>query len=102
MDLYLYLTKMIATFHSFSVSDAIISRYPNIVLIMSDHTFFFNKKMACSSSVSACMANASNSIIKSTVFCFPYLKVLIFYLVSAVFVLLLNVVLISLTKLFQS
>ena len=54
--------------------------------------------MACSSSVSAFMANVSNSIMKSAVFFFPCLKDLIFHLASAAFILLLNVVLISLTK----
>ena len=69
---------------------------------MSGHTFFFNKKMAYSSSVSAFMANALNSIMKSAVFFFPYLKDSIFHSVSAAFVLSLNVVLISLMKSFQS
>ena len=48
------------------------------------------------------MANTSNSIIKSTVFFFSCLKVSIFYLVSAIFILLLNIVLISLMKSSQS
>ena len=65
-------------------------------------TFFFNKKMACSSSVSAYIANALNSIIKSTMFFFPCLKVSIFYSASATFVLSLNIILISLTKSSQS
>ena len=60
--------------------------------------FFFNKKMACSSFVSTFMANTSNSIMKSIVFFFFCLNISIFYLISAAFVLLLNVVLISLTK----
>ena len=64
--------------------------------------FFFNKKIACSLSVLAFMANASNSIMKSAVFCFPCLKDSIFHLASAAFVLLLNVILISLTKSSQS
>ena len=54
--------------------------------------------MACSLSVSAFMANTSNSIMKSIVFFFFCLNISIFYLISAAFVLLLNVVLISLTK----
>ena len=65
-------------------------------------TFFFNKKMACSSSISAFMASVSNSIMKSVVFCFPCLKNSILHSASAIFVLLLNVVLISFTKSFQS
>jgi len=93
---------MIAIFHSLSVSGTAMDGYPNIVLIMSDHTFFFNKKISSSSSVSVFMANASNLIMKSTMFCFPCLKVLIFYSASAAFVLSLNVILISLTKLSQS
>ena len=44
------------------------------------------------------MANALNSIMRSAVFCFPCLKNSIFYLTSAIFVLSLNIVLISLTK----
>ena len=70
--------------------------------MISSHMFFFNKKMACSSSVSTFMANVSNSIMKFTVFFFPYLKDSIFYLASATFILSLNVVLIYLTKSFQS
>ena len=66
------------------------------------HTFFFNRKMTYKSSVSAFMANASNSIIKSTVFFLPCLKVSIFHSASAAFILLLNVILISLTKSSQS
>ena len=58
--------------------------------------------MACSLFVSAFMANASNSIIKLAVFLFPCLKDSIFHLASAVFILLLNIVLISFTKSFQS
>ena len=72
--------------------------YPKIILIISCHTFFFNKKMACSSSVSAFVANASNSIMKSAVFLFSCLKVLIFHSVSAAFILSLNVFLISCMK----
>jgi len=79
-----------------------MDRYLNIILMMSDHTFFFNKKIACSLSVFAFMAKASNSIMKSAVFYFPCLKDLIFYSASATFVLLLNVVLIFLTNFSQS
>ena len=69
---------------------------------MSYHAFFFNMKIACSLSVSAFMANAANLIMKSAVFFIPCLNVFIFYLAFAAFVLSLNVVLISFTKLFQS
>ena len=69
---------------------------------MSYRTFFFNRKIAYSSSVSAFMASALNSIMKSAVFFFLYLKDSIFHLASITFVLLLNVVLISFTKLSQS
>ena len=92
---------MIATFYSLSVSGITMGGYPNIVLIISCWAFFFNKKMACSSSISVFMASASNSIIKSAVFFFPCLKVSIFYSVLAVFVLLLNIILSSFTKSFQ-
>jgi len=87
VDSYSCLTEVVAIFYSLSVSGVAMGRYLNIILIMSDHTFFFNKKIACSSSMSAFMANALNSIMKSTVFCFPCLKILIFYLASAAFVL---------------
>ena len=100
MDLYPWPTKVITTFHSLSVSGTTIGRYPNIVLMISGHIFFFNKKMACNSSVSAFIAKALNSIMKFSVFHFPCLKDSIFYSVSAAFVLLLNVVLISLTNSF--
>ena len=60
--------------------------------------FFFNKKIACSSSVSVFIANALNSIMKSAVFFFSCLKDSIFYLASAAFILSLNIILISLTK----
>ena len=98
MDSYPFSTDIIAIFYSLSVSGIAISEYPNIVLIMSCHTFFFNKKMACSSSMSAFIANVSNLIIKSAVFSFSCLKISIFHLASAAFVLLLNVVLISQTN----
>jgi len=93
---------VIATFHSLSDSSTVIGGYPNIVLMISCHTFFFSKKMACSSSVSAFIAKASNSIMKSAMFYFPCLKVLIFHSASATFVLSLNIVLISLTNSSQS
>ena len=69
---------------------------------MSCRTFFFSKKMACSSSMSAFMASASNSIIKSTVFFLPCLKVSIFHSASAALDLSLNVVLNSFTNSSQS
>ena len=69
---------------------------------MSCCTFFFNRKMACNLSVSAFMANASNSIMKSAVFRFPCLNVSIFHSASAVLDLSLNVVLSSFTKSSQS
>ena len=81
-----------------SDSGIAMSGYPNIVLIMSYHTFFFSKKIACSLSVSTFVVNASNLIMKSAVFLFPCLKVSIFHLASVVFVLSLNVFLISQTK----
>ena len=68
---------------------------------MSCQTFFFSRKMVCSSSVSAFMASGLNSIMKSAVFYFSCLKDSILHLASAVFILLLNVVLMSFTKLFQ-
>ena len=99
IDLYPWPTNVIATFHSLSDSGAAIGRYPSIVLIMLCHTFFFNRNIVYSLSISVFIVRASNSIIKSTVFCFPCLKVLIFYSTSVAFILLLNVILISLTKL---
>ena len=54
--------------------------------------------MACSSSVSAFVASASNSMIESAVFCFSCLNVSIFHLASAALDLSLNVVLNSFTK----
>ena len=72
--------------------------YPNIILIMSDQIFFFNKKITCNLLVSAFMANALNSIMKSAMFPFPYLKDSIFHSVFVTFVLLLNVILISFTR----
>ena len=69
--------------------------------MISCYTFFFRKKIACSSSVSTFMAKALNSIMKSTVFHFPCLKILIFHSASAIFVLSLNIVLISLMNFFQ-
>ena len=77
---------------------AAMGGYPNIVLIMSCHTFFFNKKIAYSLSVLAFMASASNSIMKLAVFYFPCLKDSIFHSALAAFVLSLNVILISLMK----
>ena len=86
----------ICYFYSLSVFSATIGRYPNIILIMLGHTFFFNKKMVYSLSMSVFMAKTSNLIIKSVVFCFHCLKDSIFYSASAVFILLLNIILISL------
>jgi len=96
VDSYPCSTDVIATFHTLSVSGAAMGGYSNIVLIMSCHTFFFNKKIVCSSSVSAFMASALNSIMKLVVFHFPCLKDSIFHLASAAFIL------ISFTKLSQS
>ena len=98
IDSYPCLTDVIATFHSLSDSGMAIGGYPKIILMMFCHTFFFNKKMACSLSVSIFVANASNSIMKSAVFFFPCLKVSIFHLASATFVLSLNMFLISWTN----
>ena len=102
MDLYPCLTKVIVIFHFLSDSGAAMGGYPSIILMISCHTFFFSKKMACSSSVSVFIAKASNFIMKSTIFCFSCLKDSILHLASAAFVLLLNVVLIFLTNFFQS
>ena len=52
MDSYHCLSNLIATFHSLSDFGAVISGYPNIVLIISLLTFFFNKKIMCILSVS--------------------------------------------------
>ena len=68
---------------------------------MSCRTFFFSRKMVCSSSVSAFMVSGLNSIMKSAVFYFSCLKDSILHLAFAVFILLLNVVLMSFTKLSQ-
>ena len=92
-------TDVIATFYFLRVSGIAIGGYLSIVLIISCHTFFFNKKMACSSSVLAFMASASNSMIKSAVFCLPCLNISICHSVSAALDLSLNVVLISFMKL---
>ena len=78
---------MITTFYSLSNSGTTIGRYLNIVLMISCHTFFFSKKMVYSLSVSIFMAKASNSIIKSTMFFFPYLKDSILHSTSTVFIL---------------
>ena len=95
MDLYLYLTNIIAIFYSLSDSGTAMGGYPNMVLIILLLTFFFNKKIACMSSISAFMANASNSIIKSTMCFSPYLNVSIFHSASAILLLSLNAILIS-------
>jgi len=68
MDSYPYPTEVIATFHSLIISGAAIGRYPSMVLMMSAQTFFFSKffskNIMYMSSVSAFIANVSNSIIK--------------------------------------
>ena len=102
IDSYLCPTEVIATFHSLSISSATIGKYSNIVLIIFCHMFFFSKNIVCSSSVSAFIAKTSNLIMKSAMFHFPYLKNSIFHLASAAFILLLNVILISLTNSYQS
>ena len=102
VDLYSCPTEIITTFYSLSISGTTISRYPSIILIMFGWMFFFSKNMVCISSVSAFMANVLNSIIKLAMCFMPYLNVSIFYLVSAVLLLPLNMVLISLTNSFQS
>ena len=102
IDSYPCLTDIIATFYSLRVSSIAIGGYPSIVLTISCCVFFFNKKMVCSLSVSAFVASASNSMIKSTVFHFPCLNVSIFHLASAILDLSLNIVSISFTKSFQS
>ena len=81
---------MIATFYFLSDSDALMDKYPNIVLIMSLLVFFFNKKIVCMSFVSAFIANTSNFIIKFMMCFFLCLNVLIFHLVSTALLLLLN------------
>jgi len=102
VDLYSCLTEIITTFYFLNISGAAIDRYPSIVLIMSACTFFFNKKMVCNSSISAFIANTLNSIMKSTIYFFFCLKILIFHSVSTILLLLLNIVLISHKNLSQS
>ena len=96
MDLYHCPTEVIAIFYSLSVSDAAVSGYPSMVLIMSTHTFFFNKKIACMSLVSTFIANALNSIMKLAIYFLPYQNISIFHSVSATLLLSLKAVLISL------
>ena len=98
MDSYSCPTVVIAIFHSLSMSGAAIGGYPNMVLIMSACTFFFNKNIACKLSVSTFMANTLNSIMKSTMCFLPCLNVAIFHSASAALLLSLNAVLISLTN----
>ena len=100
MNLYFCLTEIITAFYSLSDSDTTIGGYPSIILIMLVLIFFFNKKIVCILLVSIFMANASNSIVKSAICFFPCLNVLIFYSASTALLLLLNVILTSLTKLF--
>ena len=102
MDSYPCFTEVIAIFHSLRVSGATIGRYPSIVLIMLAQTFFFNKNIAYMSSVSAFMANALNSIIKSVIYFLLCWNVLIFHLAFAALLLSLKAVLISLTNSSQS
>ena len=101
MNSYSCLTDVIVIFHSLSDFSTAIGRYPNIILMISCHTFFLSKNIACNSSVSAFMTRASNFIMKSAVFFFSCLKVSIFYSTSAALVLSLNVFFISYTKLSQ-
>ena len=75
-------TEVIATFHSLSVSGTAIGKYPSIILIISAHIFFFNKKIVCNSFVLAFIASTLNSIIKYTMFFFPFLKISILHLAS--------------------
>ena len=72
-----------------------------MVLIIFCH-IFFNRKMAYSLSMSAFIAKALNSIIKSTIFFFPCLKDSILHSASATFVLSLNVIFSSLMNSSQS
>ena len=102
MDLYPCLTDVIITFYSLSVSGAAMGGYPNIVFMISCYMFFFSKNIAYRLSMSAFMASALNSIMKSIIFHFSCLKDSILHLASATFVLLLNVILIFFTKLSQS
>ena len=102
MDSYPCPTELIAAFHSLSDSGTAMDGYSNIILMISCHIFFFNRNIACSSSVSAFIANTSNLIMKFAVFFFPCLKDSILYLASTAFVLSLNIVLISLTNSSQS
>ena len=100
MNLYLCSTEAITTFHSLSVSGATMNGYSNMVLMMSCYMFFFSKNIAYRLFVSAFIAKTSNSIMKSAMFCFFCLKNSNFHSVSTTFVLLLNVILISLINLF--
>ena len=71
-------------------------------MIISAQTFFLSKNIVCRSFLSAFMARALNSIIKSAMFFFLCLNILIFHSTSATFVLLLNIFLSSYTKSSQS
>ena len=102
MNLYFCLTDIIAIFHSLNNSCTIIGGYSNIVLIISCYTFFLNKNIAYNSFISNFIARVSNSIMKSAMFFFPCLKILIFYSAFAALVLSLNVFFISCTKSSQS
>ena len=94
-NIYGCFIEVIATFYSLSVSGTVIGGYPNIVLIISIWTFFFNKKIAYMLFVFTFMASASNSIMKSAMCFLSYQNIFIFYLMSATLLLLLNAVLIS-------
>ena len=102
MNLYLCPTEVITIFYSLSISGTTISGYFNIVFIMSVWIFIFSKNIICRSFISAFIANVLNSIIKLVMCFFPYLNVFIFYLTSTILLLLLNIILSSLTNLFQS
>ena len=102
MNSYPCSTEVIATFYSLSISNAAISRYSSIVLIISAQIFFFNRNITCMSLVFTFIAKALNSIMKLAM-CFLHCQnVLIFHLASAVLLLSLKTVLISLTNSSQS
>ena len=71
-------------------------------MIIPVYTFFFSKKMVYKSSMSVFIANTLNFIMKSAIYFFSCLNILIFYSVSASLLLSLNMVLISHANLSQS
>ena len=71
-------------------------------MIIFAQTFFLSKNIVCRSFLSAFMARALNSIIKSAMFFFLCLNISIFHSASTTFVLLLNIFSSSCTKLSQS